>query len=67
MTAYLVDTNLPSELTKPSPDPHVAAFLIGAGRESTYVSVVTIGEICRASQAFLKAAGGTNFKLGWTS
>ena len=47
MTAYLVDTNLPSELTKPAPDPCVAEFLIAAGREHVYVSVVTIGEICK--------------------
>lgn len=47
MTAYLVDTNLPSELTKPAPDPTVAAFLVQAGRDQTYLSVVTIGEIWR--------------------
>ena len=47
MTAYLVDTNLPSELTKPAPDPNVADFLIRAGREHVYTSVLTIGEICK--------------------
>lgn len=47
MTRYLVDTNLPSELTKPMPDPCVAEFLIRAGREHVFVSVVTIGEICK--------------------
>jgi predicted nucleic acid-binding protein len=45
VTAYLVDTNLPSELTKPVPHPDVAEFLIRAGREQVYASVVTIGEI----------------------
>jgi predicted nucleic acid-binding protein len=47
VTEYLVDTNLPSELTKPAPDPRVAEFLIQAGRERVCVSVVTIGEICK--------------------
>ena len=45
MNAYLVDTSVPPALTKPAPDPRVEAFLIGAGRESIYASVVTIGEI----------------------
>ena len=47
MTAYLVDTNLPSELTKPTPHPDVADFLVRAGRKHVYASVVTIGEICK--------------------
>ena len=47
MTAYLVDTNIPSELTKPAPDPDVSDFLIRAGREHVYTSVVTIREICK--------------------
>ena len=47
MTLYLVDTNLPSELTKPAPNPDVAEFLIRAGRDHVYASVVTIGEICK--------------------
>jgi len=47
MTAYLVDTNLPSELTKPVPNPEVEKVLIRAGRQYVYTSVVTIGEICK--------------------
>lgn len=46
MTLYLVDTNLPSELTKPTSNPDVADFLVRAGRDRVYASVVTIGEIC---------------------
>lgn len=45
--AYLVDTNLPSELTKAAPDPRVEQFLIQAGQSQVYASVVTIGEICK--------------------
>jgi predicted nucleic acid-binding protein len=44
---YLVDTNVPSELTRDAPDARVAAFLENAGRESVFLSVMTIGEICK--------------------
>jgi toxin FitB len=47
LNGYLVDTNVPSELTKPVPDPRVTEFLIGVAKESVYVSVVTIGEIAK--------------------
>lgn len=44
---YLVDTNIPSELTHEKPDTRVAAFLRNAGQESVFLSVMTIGEICK--------------------
>jgi predicted nucleic acid-binding protein len=44
---YLVDTNIPSELTREAPDARVAAFLKNAGRENVFLSVMTIGEICK--------------------
>ena len=47
MNGYLVDTNVPSELTREAPDIRVAAFLENAGRESVFLSVMTIGEICK--------------------
>lgn len=47
MTGYLVDTNIPSELTRETPDAHVVAFLEDAGRESLFLSVMTVGEICK--------------------
>lgn len=47
MTRYLVDTNIPSELTNSLPDPRVKAFLVHAGKENVYASVVTVGEICK--------------------
>jgi predicted nucleic acid-binding protein len=42
---YLVDTNIPSELTRPKPDPRVTIFLKGVGRDQVYLSVLTLGEI----------------------
>ena len=47
MKGYLVDTNIPSELTRETPDARVAAFLRNAGKESVFLSVMTIGEICK--------------------
>ena len=45
MNGFLADTNVPSELTRPNPDPRVAAFLKEAGRERVYVSALTLGEM----------------------
>ena len=47
MNGYLVDTNIPSELTRDKPDARVAAFLTNAGQSSVFLSVLTIGEICK--------------------
>ena len=38
---------VPSELTRPKPEPRVAAFLKKVGQERVYLSVLTIGEICK--------------------
>ena len=48
---YLVDTNIPSELTRTKPDPRVEAFLQNADRDSVFLSVMTIGEICKGIAA----------------
>jgi predicted nucleic acid-binding protein len=47
LKGYLVDTNIPSELTREAPDARVAAFLKSAGKESVFLSVMAIGEICK--------------------
>jgi len=44
---YLVDTNIPSELTRESPDARVTAFLKTVDKNSVFLSVMTIGEICK--------------------
>jgi predicted nucleic acid-binding protein len=45
LKGYLADTNIPSELTRPNPDARVVEFLEGIGKESVYLSVLTLGEI----------------------
>jgi predicted nucleic acid-binding protein len=39
---YLVDTNVPSELTRDTPDARVVAFLRRAGKESLFLRVMTL-------------------------
>jgi toxin FitB len=48
---YLVDTNIPSELTREKPDARVATFLRNADKGSVFLSVMTIGEICKGIAA----------------
>jgi len=42
---FLVDTNVISEVTKPSPNSRVLAWLDAALFPSTYASVITLGEL----------------------
>jgi predicted nucleic acid-binding protein len=51
VTRYLVDTNVPSELIRPRPDERVQSFLAGVERENVFISVLTIGEICKGIAA----------------
>ena len=51
MKGYLVDTNIPSELTRKQPDMHVAAFLKNVAQEDVFLSVMTVGEICKGIAA----------------
>jgi predicted nucleic acid-binding protein len=44
---YLVDTNIPSELTREKPDARVVEFLRNVDKEGMFLSVMTIGEICK--------------------
>jgi len=44
---YLVDTNIPSELTRERPDARVVEFLRNVAKEEVFLSVMTIGEICK--------------------
>ncbi len=43
--AYLLDTNVVSELRKPHPDPHVAAWHARHVDDEAYLSTLVVGEI----------------------
>lgn len=45
MSGFLVDTNIPSELTRDQPDARVMSFIRKAGQGNLFLSVMTIGEI----------------------
>jgi predicted nucleic acid-binding protein len=62
LKGYLVDTNIPSELTRDTPDGRVAAFLENAGRERVYLSVMTLGEICKGIDALPPSRKRTGLK-----
>lgn len=44
---FLLDTNVPSELTRPQPEPRVARWLEDTDDELLYFSVISIGEVCK--------------------
>ena len=47
MSEFLLDTNIPSELTKPLPEPRVTAWVDAQDNASLYLSAVSVGEIRR--------------------
>lgn len=56
MSAWLLDTNVLSELRRPKPEPKVVAFVSGQPLDLLHVSVVTFAEI-RFGIELLKDAG----------
>jgi toxin FitB len=47
MNGFLLDTNIPSELIRVKPEPAVAQWVHAADDTELYLSVVSIGEICK--------------------
>jgi predicted nucleic acid-binding protein len=47
MKGFLLDTNIPSEMTRPSPQPSVSGWLDEADDEELYFSVVSLREILK--------------------
>ena len=47
MKGFLLDTNIPSEMTKPQPSPLVEKWLNEVDDDDLYLSVLSIGEILR--------------------
>ena len=45
MTGFLLDTNVISELVRPTPSPEVIAWMEAADEATLYLSVLTMGEI----------------------
>jgi len=47
MKGFLLDTNIPSELTRPRPEAKVARWLDDADDDQLYLSVISLGEILK--------------------
>ncbi len=47
MTRYLLDTNILSEATKPTPSPAVAAWLTAQSDADLFIATLTLGELKR--------------------
>ena len=47
MNGYLLDTNIPSEMSKPRPEPQVSAWLREANQDNIFLSIITITELVR--------------------
>jgi toxin FitB len=47
MNGSLLDTNIPSEMTRPSPEPSVTRWLEEATHAQLYLSVISLGEILK--------------------
>lgn len=47
MSGFLLDTNIPSELIRTRPDPHVENWVFTQDEQSLHLSVVSIGELRR--------------------
>lgn len=52
MRGFVVDTNIPSELTRIQPEARVADFISKAGQPDLFLSVMTIGEIRKGIDGF---------------
>lgn len=44
---FLLDTNVPSELTRPQPNAAVVRWLEEAEDDRMFLSVIIIGEVCK--------------------
>lgn len=47
MKGLLLDTNIPSEMTRPRPEPSVSGWLDDADDDRLYFSVVSLGEVLK--------------------
>lgn len=66
MTAWLLDTNILSELRRPKPEPKVLAFIAQHSLDHLYVSAVTFAEI-RFGIELVSDAGKRAELNGWLS
>ncbi len=62
MTGFLFDTNIPSELSRPHPDPRVVSFIGQVDPDRVFFSVLTLGELARGIAALPPSHRRTNLQ-----
>jgi toxin FitB len=62
VSAFLLDTNVPSETMRPLPNAKVAGWLDKQSKESQFLSVVTIGELRRGTTLLSPGARRTQLE-----
>lgn len=66
MSGFLLDTNIPSEMTRPHPQQSVAQWLEDAEDNQLYLSVISPGEILKGIATLPNSRRRTRLKL-WLS
>jgi len=60
MKGFLLDTNVPSEMTRPRPQPSVCGWLDDADDDQLYLSVVSLGEILKGVTVLPESSRGVH-------
>ncbi len=64
MTGFLLDTNIPSELVRPMPEPKVKTWVAAQSLDTLFISAVSFGELRKG--VALRAPGKRRTELeGW--
>lgn len=58
---YLLDTNVPSELTRPVPDPQVVTWI--ASHDDLHISAITVGELRKGFHLLAQGKCRTELEL----
>ena len=66
MSAFLLDTNVISELIKPKPEPRVTTWIDDTDEELLFLSVLTLGEIRKGVVLLPRSARRTSLEA-WLS
>jgi predicted nucleic acid-binding protein len=61
MSGFLLDTNIPSELIRPQPEPKVRTWVAAQNLETLFISTVSFGEIRKG--IFLRSPGKRRTEL----
>jgi toxin FitB len=62
---FLLDTNVPSELTYPRPAPQVEQWLEDVDDEQLFLSVISLAEICKGIAKLPESKNRPSYKSGW--